>query len=365
MSSTQKAPNVIEILSDSEPEAPVEDELADLPEPSLETIDPNDQPLLRAAGIKYKTRDLEEEKEDAGDEEGQPGTPASAKRAPRPRRSGVSQQKRVNIETPISRLSDRRKTVEASALGSGQQSDGEVFKTPLERKHIKFDDSDHDEFLTPMEGPAESPFEATKPEPRDDEPGEEEDAEEESDDEAPPEAVSTRVAEAETLKAAKAAAKAAEQQAAELKRKRQERDARLKRQAEERKRSQKATGPDDEDDEAAAAEEGSAGLEKRKRETPKLLPLELLESDDEEETSNAAVDAKQKRRKLGAEHPLLRDPKHPKDKRVGSTAYRVVKSTGDARLAPKAAKQTVNLREMLLRRDRAPLPRGGFFVRKR
>ncbi len=102
---------------------------------------------------------------------------------------------------------------------------------------------------------------------------------------------------------------------------------------------------------------------------PKLLPLELLESDDEDDAlqqSNSAADGKNKRRKLGgAEQALLRDPKLPKDKRIGSTAYRVVKGAADARMAPKVKKQAVSLKETLLRRDRIAQPRGGFFVRNR
>lgn len=102
---------------------------------------------------------------------------------------------------------------------------------------------------------------------------------------------------------------------------------------------------------------------------PKLLPLELLESDDEDDVareSSSAADGKNKRRKLGgAEQALLREPKLPKDKRLGSTAYRVVKGTGDVRMAPKVKKQTVSLKETLLRRNRIAQPRGGFFVKNR
>lgn len=116
-------------------------------------------------------------------------------------------------------------------------------------------------------------------------------------------------------------------------------------------------------------QEPASASEKRKREVPKLLPLELLESDDEDDApqqSISADDSKHKRRKLGGpEQALLREPKPPKDKRVGSTAYRVVKPTGDARLAPKVKKQAVNLKETLLRRDRLPVRKGGFFVKSR
>lgn len=102
---------------------------------------------------------------------------------------------------------------------------------------------------------------------------------------------------------------------------------------------------------------------------PKLLPLELLESDDEDYAAqqlSSAADGKNKRRKLGgAEQALLREPKLPKDKKLGSTAFRVVKGAGDVRLAPRVKKQAVSLKETLLRRDRLSQPRGGFFVKNR
>jgi hypothetical protein len=156
-----------------------------------------------------------------------------------------------------------------------------------------------------------------------------------------------------------------------LKRKRQERDTFLRQQAEERKRTQKKPirQDDDDDEDTPAVEEPALETEKRKREVPKLLPLELLESDDEDDVpqqTDSAANGQHKRRKLGAaEQALLREPKFPKDKRLGSAAYRVVKRAGDARLAPKVKKQAVNLKEALLRRDRIAQPRGGFFVRNR
>lgn len=208
MSAPQKAPEVIEILSDSEPEDVVKDDLEDLPELLPEANDHDDQPLLRAAGIKYKTRDHDEEddsEEDAEQEEDDlPDAPTRSTVSPRVLRSG----KRVTIDTTESKSSSRRTKSSSSVRESEQHNEGEAFKTTLGRKHIKFDDSEQEEFVTPREGPMENPFESIKPAAQNG-PGDE--SEEESDNEAPPEAVSTRVAEAESLKAAKAAAKAAEQ----------------------------------------------------------------------------------------------------------------------------------------------------------
>jgi hypothetical protein len=200
---TQNAPDVIEILSsDSEPEAPEDDHEAPESAPDSEHV--HEQPLLRAAGIKYKTNQPED------DEQDEQHSPSSAKLAVRTRDTGSVKHRHVSIEIPLPTSSElRRRKDDASGSGSQEGNDEEVFKTPNERKHITFDDSDHDEFVTPREGPSRDPLESTisGPTGKDDE----EESEEDSDDEAPPEAVSARVAEAETLKAAGAAAKAAKQ----------------------------------------------------------------------------------------------------------------------------------------------------------
>ncbi|KAH6636231.1 hypothetical protein F5144DRAFT_171672 [Chaetomium tenue] len=361
----QKAQDVIEILSsDSEPEAPdVED---DVEEPTYDNEDIHNQPLLRAAGIKYKP----EPQEDEELQQDEPHSVSGAKLAVRNKETGAAKHRHVSIEIPLPASAEaRRKKTEASASESQEGNDEDVFKTPKEhRKHITFDDSDHDEFVTPREGPSKDPMETITA--GTNEKDDEEDEEEESDDEAPPEAVSTRVAEAETLKAAGAAAKAVEQQAAALKRKRQERDTFLRQQAAERKQTQKKPiRQDDEDDEDTPGIEDPALETEKRREVPKLLPLELLESDDEDDVpqqTDPDANGQHKRRKLGAaEQALLREPKLPKDKRLGSAAYRVVKRAGDVRLAPRVKKQAVNLKEALLRRDRIAQPRGGFFVKNR
>ncbi|KAL2260703.1 hypothetical protein VTK26DRAFT_5219 [Humicola hyalothermophila] len=355
----EKAAAVIELSSDSEPEAPEAVEIEDSEdekeiEPAVSTPNANTQPLLKAPGIKYKT-DHSEQKD----------SPSDSKVAVRVRDTGSAKHRHVNIEIPLPTSSVlRRKKGEAPASQDGNED--EVFKTPMERRHITLEESDHDEFVTPREGPASNPLDssiARLAKANEGTSKDEEGEEEESDDDAPPEAVSTRDAEAETLKAAKAIEKAAKQQAAALKRKRQERDAFLKQQAEDRKRSQKTADLDEE-----AVVPMPMQVEEKTREVPKLLPLELLESDDEDEApqqhSTPAM-GQSKRRKLGGAEKLLAGPKLPKDKRLGSTAYRVVKGKGNARLAPPARKQAVNLKEALLRRDRVAQARGGFFVKKR
>lgn len=201
---TQKGPEkptVIEILSDSEPEAfAAEDEV---PETAPESPEVMEQPLMRAAGIKYKTDKSEKEAQ-----QDSPESTPSAKLSVRVKDTGSVKHRHVSIEIPLPTSSElRRKKTEDD--GSEEENVEEVFKTPRERKHITFDDmSDHDEYVTPREAPSRNPLETSIPKPTQAEEDDEEE-EEESDDEAP-EAVSTRAAGAENQKAAEAAAKAAE-----------------------------------------------------------------------------------------------------------------------------------------------------------
>lgn len=200
---TEKTPDVIEILSDSEPEAlDVEDEA---PEPAPNTEDVNEQPLLKAAGIRYK---IEKSESEEPLQEPQ-GSPSSAKLAVRTRDTGSVKHRHVSIEIPLPTSTElRRRNVDGSGSQDGNEED--VFKTPSERRHITFDDSDNGEFVTPREAPSRDPLESSISKQVGNEGQEDEESEEESDDEAP-EAVSTRAAEADTLKASEAAAKAVEQ----------------------------------------------------------------------------------------------------------------------------------------------------------
>ncbi|KAK3692891.1 hypothetical protein B0T22DRAFT_532275 [Podospora appendiculata] len=342
-----KPSQVIELSSDSESGGVSENETQ--AKPSLQE-DFGDQPLLRAQGIKYKTE--------------QSPKPTPEKLPVRVKQTGSAKHRHVSIEILLPSSSMRARDSEVA------DSEDEVFKTPMERKHVKFDDSDHDEFVTPTEVPSKDPMSAIRPaqsrgkeeetaESDDEDEEEEEEEEEDSDDEAP-EAVSTHAAEAQLNKAAQAVAKVAERQAVVQKRKRQERDAFLKQQAEERKTAQKA--PEEEE----AEERPSEHPEKRKRDLPKLLPLELLDSDEEDDgdDSDATDDGNSKRRRVdAAERKLALAPKTPKDARVGSTVFRVAKSRGDQKLAPRRQLQSLNAKEELLRRNRKPQAKSGFFVR--
>jgi hypothetical protein len=137
----------------------------------------------------------------------------------RVRETPSTRHKHVSIEIPLPTSSALRRRKAVAEDTAGQDGDDEVFNTPSVGKRITFDDSDHEEFVTPREGPSRDPMESSIPRPasksetadaagQDDE---EEEEEEDSDDDAPPEAISTHAAREETLKAAEAAAKAAEQ----------------------------------------------------------------------------------------------------------------------------------------------------------
>ncbi|OAQ99411.1 hypothetical protein LLEC1_04523 [Akanthomyces lecanii] len=222
-----------------------------------------------------------------------------------------------------------------------------------------------------------------------------EEDEESSDDEAP-EAVSTTKAASEIKSAAKATQKAAQEyvhttdcrrqgergpianyrhrQATAQKRKRQERDALLKKQADERKKVEENVRS------SPASEEGSKSLVAarpptavRKRggqvDVPDLLPAEFL-TDSSGESDSEADDAtarrsKPKRRKVATvERSLTRLDKGPRDATIGSTVYQVAKKT-DGRMAPKVKQYSKNTKELLLKRQRPPAkPRGGFLAKR-
>jgi hypothetical protein len=104
---------------------------------------------------------------------------------------------------------------------------------------------------------------------------------------------------------------------------------------------------------------------------PAFLDPELLESDSDSEgdgdTARGARPRRAKRPKRDAiERRLAEANRPPKDRVVGSTAYRISAPARASRLAPKAQKQSQNLKMQLLRRQRvAKTVQRGFFVKKR
>lgn len=98
-----------------------------------------------------------------------------------------------------------------------------------------------------------------------------------------------------------------------------------------------------------------------------MLPPEFLESDDEDNETEAhdiAEVTQNKRIKFNTvEKRLSREGKAPRDEQVAGTVYRVVTDKTDKKLAPKMRKETRNLKEQLLSRNRAPQKRRGFLVK--
>ncbi|WYZ40692.1 hypothetical protein EsH8_IV_001033 [Colletotrichum jinshuiense] len=192
-------------------------------------------------------------------------------------------------------------------------------------------------------------------------------AADDSDSDEAPEAVSTSKAAVVAKKSAQAANKAIAEQAAAQKRKRQERNARLQEQAAERKAQQDAAPEEESNEEEAEKSDAAPEVTGRRRlnkfDLPSELPAEYLDSDSEEEGDDETERKPRKARKLHtAEAQIARESSGPKDEVVGSTVFRVVKKQ-DERLAPKAQKYSVNAKQALLTRGRAPVrARKGFLV---
>lgn len=126
----------------------------------------------------------------------------------------------MSLEIPMSSLSRRGGVLEE--VGDSQDEDDGVsdeeeedFKTPMERKHIVFDEDDYEEFVTPLEKPAKfgldssaAPLAGSGSEGNE---NEDEEDDEDDDDDAPPEAVSSRQAAVQSMEIAQDAAKAADE----------------------------------------------------------------------------------------------------------------------------------------------------------
>jgi len=205
----KKSPQVIELSSDSEPDAPVVKE--QVLEPAKEVIvreynqkDYDEMPLLKVEGIKYETEQgVDEERLSASEQ-------MPAKLPVRVKDTGSTRHRHVSIEIPLlssSMLAKGGKSQEVP--GSEDANEEDVFKTPMERRHITFDDSDQEEFVTPMEAPLQNPLEKDLVASSKLAKAAEEKEEEDSDDDAP-EAISSHAAEAHLAKASQAATKAAQ-----------------------------------------------------------------------------------------------------------------------------------------------------------
>lgn len=191
------------------------------------------------------------------------------------------------------------------------------------------------------------------------------------DDDAAPEVISTVKAATELKLSEQAAQKAVRRQALAEKQKRRERDSLLKKQAAERKRaardqSDAAIVPSQDDGQDASTSNMPTVSSGRRQPgtvaVPDVLPMELLDessSEEDEEHVKArrrtddASRRTEKRDIANVESKLTRLDRAPRDKVVKSTVYRVA-AKADERLVPKAGKQSLNIRERLLRRKRMP-----------
>lgn len=170
-----------------------------------------------------KRKSIDEPQEQPALEDG----PATKKQKLPVRGKGTaySNHESVTLEIPIPRLGKPGSVVEEIGDSqdeddeedgdNGGSADEEMFKTPMERKqHIVFDDDDQEEFLTPLERPANHGLDGSA--------GmlaqagtegnlDAEEEEDDDDDDAPPEAVSSRHAAVKSMELAQDAAKAAEE----------------------------------------------------------------------------------------------------------------------------------------------------------
>ncbi|OBT55838.1 hypothetical protein VE04_03755 [Pseudogymnoascus sp. 24MN13] len=220
-------------------------------------------------------------------------------------------------------------------------------------KHKKFGDND------PVEDVA-----ALEPEPE----RIQEDEDESSDDDAPEE-VGAEAAQSKALGAAREAAKAAEQKEAAERQKRKDRDAQLKAQA---KAAKKRKHAEEELDESATIENSSITVEPVGRASkprfdrttlPDLLPEDFLEDASSEDEAPVQVEKPRVSKKI----KFAYEEKKPKDKKLGSTTYRVAQ-VEKAGFAPKASRNTLSVKASLQgsRKGQVRKPvSSGFVVAKR
>jgi len=100
-------------------------------------------------------------------------------------------------------------------------------------------------------------------------------------------------------------------------------------------------------------------------EVPDILPAEFLtdSSSEDESGEDQTLAPRRKKRKVGAvERTFSKETRVPRDERVGTTVYRVLKNE-DSSLAPRMRKHSRSLKEKLLVRGRSAQKRKGFVSR--
>lgn len=126
---------------------------------------------------------------------------------------------------------------------------------------------------------------------------------------------------------------------------------------------------------AAAAAGGAPPARKKrldKHSLPAVLPDDFLEaasldgSGDDEDGGSEAGERKPApaRFNTAARQVARAESRQPRDQRVGSTVYRVMKRQGDARLAPRMGRHSRNAKEALMGRGRPAARKAGFLVKR-
>ncbi|KFY27209.1 hypothetical protein V493_03641 [Pseudogymnoascus sp. VKM F-4281 (FW-2241)] len=244
--------------------------------------------------------------------------------------ASTTEQKEPAGKEIISKDSTKAEVGHSQNNGSLTAVDAPVAKP----KHKKFGDND------PVEAVAAPEPEAERIQ--------EEDEDESSDDDAPEE-VGAEAAQSKAKGAAREAAKAAEQKEAAERQKRKDRDAQLKAQA---KAAKKRKHADEELDESATIENSSITIEPAGRAStkprfdrttlPDLLPEEFLEDAVSEDEAPVQVEKPRVSKKI----KFAYEEKKPKDKKLGSTTYRVAQVEKEG-FAPKVSHNTVSSKASL------------------
>ncbi|OBT64680.1 hypothetical protein VE03_05905 [Pseudogymnoascus sp. 23342-1-I1] len=226
-------------------------------------------------------------------------------------------------------------STEQKELDDGKTDSPAVVDAPVEKpKHKKFGDNDPVEVVAAPEPEAERI--------------EEEDEDESSDDDAPEE-VGAQAAQSKAKGAAREAAKAVEQKEAAERQKRKDRDAQLKAQA---KAAKKRKHIEDELDESATIENSSIAVEPIRRAStkprfdrstlPDLLPEDFLE----DASSEDEAPVQEEKPRVSKKIKFAYEEKKPKDKKLGSTTYRVAQVEKEG-FAPKVSRNTVSAKASL------------------
>ncbi|KAI1505410.1 hypothetical protein F5X99DRAFT_367871 [Biscogniauxia marginata] len=368
----------------------------------IETSEISIELPIKRRGKRKSTRDGEEEKDvqDAA-QSTELETPKRQKMAVRTREEKTAsggRKKQIEVQIPSSSTKRVRSSPVPDSEDEEEESEDEIEIEPIsaskqleeeagqqlasqahdpdptaqpkpKSKHVVFGDDDDVEKFVVAGAETDKEIKETHDE-----------ADSDDDDDEAPEAVSTQAAAKDRIKSAQAATEAAAKHAASLKRKRQERDNLFKQQAEKRKRTRieervrsKVPKADSGHHEGAAETEKATTGRRRaeKHKLPDALPAEFLaDSSSESENETALKKAAKKPKKIDFDTAVGtpgNEGKRPRDKIVGTTRYRVLAEQGDKNLPPKMNKNSLIMRENMLRRKRKAVTlnkTNGFFVRK-